>query len=319
MKRRNYLAVGGTVAGAITGALGHETVGVAAGDEQPEEDQVNEDAGEESKNGDEDDQTATAGQFELVGMEVPDEVAVMTPFTYSYTVANTADEDATFWTYFTVDAFGRAGVAETREGLKIPAGERATVERNTAHAEYLGTVRYHVEAFPASVSFRAVPASRELGEVWRSPEDLTVVVEGIELRDSYEYEDPDGAVVEEPAPERSRWAFVLVRVENVATESRSLPRDRAFKIISDGQQFDRVRVKATDGAYEGCRVEPDTARSGWIAYAVPTGLTTADAVVSYTDGDANGEWTARWAVDSEAAPEAAEGDDDDELGGDEGQ
>ncbi|WP_265112052.1 hypothetical protein [Halosolutus halophilus] len=137
MRRRDYLVAAGAGAVAVVGSIG----------EVPRV-------------------SAQESQFELVEINSPSEVGVMDSFTYSYTVANTGDQDGTFWTYFTIDAWGESEVTSERHALAIPAGEEETVEVNTAYSPYLGTLRYQIQAFEESFSIEAIPASHELGEAW---------------------------------------------------------------------------------------------------------------------------------------------------------
>ena len=279
MQRREYLVAAGTVATASMGGIGQAPKA-----------------------------SAQDSQFELVEVEAPTEVGVMDPFTYSYTVANAGDEDATFWTYFTLDAWGESEVISERHALEIPAGEEETVENNTAHSPYIGTLRYTIHEFDQSFSIEAGPASREVGEEWRSPNDIRLRVNNIEFTDTYEYEDYDGATSEESASAGSQWAFIDFYAENVGNESEYIPYDRDVNIIADGQQFETAYITKEEGAYESDQIRPEISREGWIAYEIPAELTPEDIEVSYTNDVYEGEWTVRWVANLENRSDSDSGE-----------
>lgn len=274
MQRREYLGATGALTALVAGGVGTPVAADrAAAITQPE-------------------------QFELVSVEAPDEVEVMTPFTYAFTVANRSDTDREFWGYLTVATPTAEGT--NRIGLSIPAGEEVTVETNTAHAPYVGPYRYTLPAFDASFEIEATPAYRGVGETWRSPEDIVLRVDEIELTDTYEYEDFEGETAEETAPEGSQWAFVWVYARNAARESTYLPFADDISILADGQQFVREYISKEDGAYEGDEVSSGIEREGWIAYAVPAELGPADLEVDYTSDDIDGEWSTRWVTETDS-------------------
>lgn len=273
MQRRDYLATTGTMAVAFTSGIGQ----VSAVSTQ-------------------DGRTTQTDQFELVEVEAPDEVDVMTPFTYSFTVANTGD-DAEFWTYLIIDAWGEE--QSVRLALDIPAGEEATAESNTAHIPYLGTARYTLREFDESFSIEAVTAYRGLGEEWRSPEDMVMRVNDIDFTDTYEYRSR-GDTTEESAPAGSQWVFVWLYARNAGVESARLPWESDINILNNDRQFEEVYIRKEEDAYTSDTVEPGIEREGWIAYEVPAELELEDIEVSYTADDPTGEWTARW-VDADQA------------------
>ncbi len=231
-------------------------------------------------------------QFELVNLEGPEnKVEVMTPFTRSYTVANTGDDEGTVWVPYTVNAYGES--TTEYDGVPIPAGEEVTVERNHAFAPYLGQIEIRLHRFNEAYEFEAVPATRAFGDDWRSPKHVTITVDGVELTDTYEY-DGVGGRTEEAAGSGSQWAFVQLRAENRARENVRLPDDFQFMVVTDEGQFEPNYILREGGQYESATVTPGDSRSGWIAFEIPDGLSVDDIAVRYHEEGIEGVWEANW-------------------------
>lgn len=267
MQRRDYIRTTGVLVGA--GIVGSTTTKTTAA-------------------------TQNQDQFELVDITAPDEVEAMTPFSYSYTVANTGETDAELWAQFTINAYGES--YDELDGVMIPAGEEVTVERNNAFTRYLGTIEIRFHRFDESIEFESVPATREFGATWRSPDHTVITVEEVELMDTYEYDD-NGERAEESAGSGSQWAFVWLQTENVARENTRLPRDREFEIITDEGLFDSEWVLKDDEEYESDTVTPGESRRGWIAYEINSDVGVDDITVRYEDDGFEGVWEANWMVD----------------------
>lgn len=312
MRRRNYLAALGIAALAgCTGDPNGDDTGTDDSDDtdpadnsddsngvDPADDSDDSDDSDPGTADDSDDTNGTAepeAVFELVEIDIPEEVSSSEEWGWSLTVENTGDAAGTFETAVLA---GEAGENLEHIGdisLDIDAGETGTYDSEPSQFPYVTRVEYYFDEFDASREVSVLTAVHSYGEVFRNPEGVEITVTDVDLRSAYTYEDWDGTTASEEASSGYQWAFVWVEVLNDSGSSEWIPWVSDFNILVNGSQYDYDFILKTEDEYEGgSEIADGVTRSGWIAYEIPEELSVDDLQIHHSDRDFFGEWEVRW-------------------------
>lgn len=289
--RRWFLAMGGTVASiGIAGCTGDDDDGTPTPTPGETPDTTPTPTPTED--------TPTPSQdppaFELVEIDAPNEVEIDEEWNWSITIENVGESDGTFESVVNTSV-GEDNWEELGEiELDVPAGESRTVESSTGSIPYITTVKFQIEEINTEFEVQTLTRVLESNESYRSPEDIVMTVEGIELRETYVYEGFDGELSVDEASQANRWAFVYLSVENDSGSSEWIPSASDFDIRVGDQQFEREFISKDEGQYEGGEVGPSVQRTGWVAFEIPADTNRDQITVEHFDSDFTGEWGVRW-------------------------
>lgn len=259
-----------------------------AGDTATDADDAPGDAGET-----ETETEAEGADFQVREIDHPEELEVGEAGQYSITVENVGEADGSWED--TLEARIEDDAQTKDIALDVPAGETETWTSGEVSSPYQTVVRYRLQDAGEEFSIAYVAARLAYGESFTNPDDMEMAVRGVDFSQSYEWSSGDYEYTEE-SDDGMQYAWVDVRVENVGTQSNHTPFEGDITIIAGNRQYDSEYVSKDEGRYESGEIAPDIVREGWIAYQIPEDLSNGDFVVTYTDSDYSGEWTARWSA-----------------------
>lgn len=293
MNRREFLLTTGTIV-ALAGCLTEEQINHSQDD----------------NNGSSWEDVEPDERFQLVDFEVPkdNEVPIGDEISWSITIRNRSDEDATFES----DVILCEGACMEAEhwqkveeiSLEIPTDETETYEFEGDSWGVLRALTYRVVKLDELFDISITGELFDLGETAESPNDIFATVEDFELQDSYTYTDSDGdEIIEESSP-GSQWAFIWIKAWHESQGRTHLPRQSSFTIhheyigdddLSYHYEYSPESISKEQEEYNGDEVLPDTERDGWIAFEIPNDVSLNNITIGWEE-TSNERYGARWIV-----------------------
>jgi hypothetical protein len=236
-------------------------------------------------------------EFELISLDVPEEVEIGKEFTISATLKNVGSAPGEFQSAISAKTaeseWQSAGDVETGEIQPDETGEWTS---KTVTLPYLMRVKYRIEKLEKEFTIQSISRKLTFGESYTSPSNVVVTTKNVELKSYYEYEGYDGSTEKERAGDGKQWAFVYLKAENKASEKRFIPLSSDINLLAENRQYDEEYINKEDGGYEGSEVEVGIVREGWLAYKIPNNLSKTDLTVAWSGDNYQGEWSVQWSA-----------------------
>jgi hypothetical protein len=254
-----------------------------------------------STGSDSDGQTANGtGEFELVGIESPDQVPSTAQVRFTIRVRNTSSERQTFSSPIELRTDeGDWRVIDT-VSLALDAGETGDVQTGQIAMPYLGTRTYRLPAFDETWAVEVNPLQLSFGESYLVPNGLIVSVIGGKFEPEYPTGGSPANQTAAPTPmtppDGNVWLIMRVDVRNrLQGESLQAPEPAQFSLTTKGTQRQLHQDVAVD-PYEGGSLASRTVRRGSLVYAVPSGTKSADITMSWRASRPEGDVRAIWST-----------------------
>ncbi|WP_424005633.1 hypothetical protein ACOZ4I_20395 (plasmid) [Haloarcula salina] len=243
-----------------------------------------------------------APDFELVSLDLPEEVPILSDKSVSARVRNTGAESATFHGFVQRRNAGDSNwkrVAEIEQ--TIEANSSASIDF-TINEPYLGPSEYRLFPFSQATTVDFGPAQQGMGIPFTTPSGVEYRVSRLRFNHYFEYEAGYDSTEQVIAKSTNTFAIAYVSVEN--TDSESIVGPDGFSAIVDGDEYpaydlgysSRTLVEPVTGkSYEGGSIFGDesTAR-GWIAFEIPDDY---ESVSIQADLSNRGEMVVEWTGD----------------------
>lgn len=242
-----------------------------------------------------------------ISADVPESAEVGEDITYAVTIRN--DGDAVAGTYgldISTEGESRWESVFTEE-IELATGETESWESDAFALSEAGTYQWEFWIDAAGQdeyvdSYETVVSTPTLGwgDSFRTPTDLIVTASEPSLTSRYEYEDFSGDQAVHRAPDGEQFAFVELRVENSAGESRETPNILDFELVAGNRQFEPMGAVEYEGddRYDGLREIVDgVVEEGILPYQIPDSASVNDLKLFYSgiNFDAEpSEWQATW-------------------------
>lgn len=300
MNRRKYLAVLGMAS--IAGCSGAENGGQPATDTTTQSKPTATDSATENPTETATDSPTPTEQppsFEVVEYNVPSEVEIGEEFTISISVKNTGGQAGEFAAPLYLKTPETSWTEQgTWDYNTIQPGKTATLESDSISFSY--TTRYEIRIGDSSKTgvIQVVSAQLGWGQEYQTPPGYRIRVDKPTLQSSYEYKDWEGNIAEREPENGGKWVFVNVWVKNETGQAAYSPLASEFPLVAGNSQYD-AKILLDDPVnkgepFEGGELQPGVERSGWIAYAIPDGLTVSDLLIAWSSTTINGEIAVNW-------------------------
>lgn len=285
--RRHLLATGTTTA--LLGIAGCSSDN-SGDDSSTDEDTPTDDSTDSGSSGG----ASAEAEFQITGVDAPEQVEIGEPHTFSVDVENTGEADGT-WTDTLLVKTGNSDWQEVGEvEMEVPAGETKTWTSGEVSFDYQTMVTLGFQNAQKEVQIQVVAASLSYGESFTNPEDMKVTCTGVDLQQAYQYKDYNGDTATERAPDGKQWAFVNLRAENVGGSKEFTPLESDVSIVANNTQYDSQYINKEEGRYDGGEINPGIVREGWLCYEIPESLSKDDFTVVYSAENYQGNWTVHW-------------------------
>jgi hypothetical protein len=284
----------------ITGVVAAGSISVA-GCSSDEGDSTESTETEESSDESSTEETASGeAQFEFVEWNVPSEVEINQGVEIGVTVENTGGTAGDFAAplYERTPDSDWTNMTEIDFGTIQPGNDVEMVFEDVVY-DYVNRYELRLGDFQQTTVLQTVSAQIDWGNEYITPNGYIIRVDEPELQDSYEYEDYSGAVSQKEPDDGDQWAFVNVYVKNETGQAASSPLALDMALIYGNSQSDGDTVLIDEPTnkgepFDGGELQPGIERSGWIAYQVPSDISTDDLTMAWSDTTFDGEIAVNW-------------------------
>jgi hypothetical protein len=239
-------------------------------------------------------------QFEFVEWNVSSEVEINQGVEIGVTVENTGEAagDYSAPLYERTPDSDWTNMTEIDFGTIQPGNDVEMVFEDVVY-NYINRYELRLGDFQQTTVLQTVSAQIDWGTEYTTPSGYIIRVDEPELQGSYEYEDYTGAASQKEPDSGGQWAFVNVYVKNETGQAASSPLAFDMSLIYGNSQADGDTVLVDDPAnkgepFDGGELQPEIERSGWIAYQVPSDISTDDLTMAWSTTTFDGEIAVNW-------------------------
>lgn len=239
-------------------------------------------------------------QFEFVEWNVSSEVEINQGVEIGVTVENTGEAagDYSAPLYERTPDSDWTNMTEIDFGTIQPGNDVEMVFEDVVY-NYINRYELRLGDFQQTTVLQTVSAQIDWGTEYTTPSGYIIRVDEPELQGSYEYEDYTGAASQKEPDSGGQWAFVNVYVKNETGQAASSPLAFDMSLIYGNSQADGDTVLVDDPAnkgepFDGGELQPGIERSGWIAYQVPSDISTDDLTMAWSTTTFDGEIAVNW-------------------------
>lgn len=250
----------------------------------------------QADSGAEDPPAVDASPLRLLSVAAPTRVEIATNVGYQFTVENPAREPHVYEPATSVrDGTAGWSTLDRWEPVELAAGEVRTFKSSSVTSEYLTTKVVRVDGIGATFGIEFVERRVPFGGTYTDPVDREVVVDGVNVRDSFEYTS-DGYERMAEAGGDHQWAMLDVRVMNRVNESIEAPPYDGFSLVHGEETYQPLPTEHDD-AYTPVELPRNGGASGVILFKVPEHLASRDVgaswYASFDGGDVGAVWSPR--------------------------
>lgn len=181
----------------------------------------------------------------------------------------------------------------------IQPGEAAEVTGDEFVYRYINRYEYRLGDFQQTTILQTVSAQIDWGVEYTTPSGYVIRVDEPDLQSSYEYENYSGEVSTKEPDNGGQWAFVNAYVKNETGQANFSPLVSEISLLYGNSQADGETILIDDPInkgepFEGGELQPDIERSGWIAYQIPSDISSDQLTMAWSKTTFEGEIAVNW-------------------------
>lgn len=224
--------------------------------------------------------TPAPADLTVKGISAPAEVEVSESFNLEVTIENTGGSAGTYSGVVTVTPENGEERTLAQIQIEVNPNETSTATVEDISIPLISTETYRVEGTDISTEVTATPASRAIEESFRMWNNLVISVDNVDLQ----------------SEDDEQVAFADVTVENQSQQEWLTPYSDDFMLFAGGESYGPDQSRGTDSEwYESEQLAAGTVASGYVAYTIPSDVTSDDIVIEMTQEFGQGNVVVQWA------------------------
>lgn len=235
----------------------------------------------------------------VLSVSAPEKVALGDQVTFDVTVSNSGNAEGDFYSSVRASRkkFGYEEPEATGKELSdsIGAEEESTLSWEF-QASTVGTFNFSLSSHQGFSIVRIGPRNLSIGETYNNSRGISMTVENVEFRESYQIRNDSGSP-EEKNIEAGKIAFVNYRTENIGSSAELPTSGHNIYLWTSGSRYEdttHVEEAVNYRGHEVNRLQPGETSTGYLSYRIPSGAEKSNLKITWNEEIGRAQKKVNW-------------------------